>query len=106
MKHKLLIDDEHKTFIFKGRESSNSYVWILDKTIDGVVPSETKFYKFLESLYEDYFSKGYQLLIDERWEGHCWDFTLTIALHKKILFLIYWLNSKISIVYHMIFLKY
>lgn len=86
MKYKLLIDDEHKTFTFKGRESHQTLMWpeFLVKTIDGVVPSETKFYKFLESLYEDYFSKGYQLLIDERWEGHCWDFTLTTDLHKKI----------------------
>ena len=86
MKHKLLIDDEYKTFVFKGRESHQTLMWpeFLDKTINGDVPSETKFYKFLESLYKDYFSNGYQLLIDERWEGHCWDFTLTTELRKKI----------------------
>lgn len=86
MKHKLLIDDEHKTFMFKGTDSHATIMWadFLYKTIDGDVPSETKFYKFLESLYEDYFSKGYQFIVDERWEGHCWDFTLTTDMFKNI----------------------
>ena len=68
--HKILIDDEEKVLTFY-KYPHVFWIDLIKESVDIYENiKENIFYKFLESIYENYISKGYCFVVDEEWEGH------------------------------------
>ena len=67
---KIMIDDEDRVLTFYNYPHV-FWVDLIKSSIDSSPKIENNyFYKFLESIYSDYLSKGYCFIVDEEWEGH------------------------------------
>lgn len=66
----ILIDKNEKVLAFSKYPNTFWVEMIRQSIEERPIIQYNKFYIFLQSLYDDYFSKGYCFIVDEEWEGH------------------------------------
>jgi hypothetical protein len=66
----ILIDKNEKVLAFCKYPNTFWVDMIRQSIEERPIIQYNKFYIFLQSLYDDYFSKGYCFIVDEEWEGH------------------------------------